>query len=55
MPRYTAESYAVRRNPTLPPELGWCVKDGDDTVCDVFYGAAMARRIAKLLNQEREA
>lgn len=45
---YTAETYCVVNS----GETGWCVKLGDDTVCDV-YGAdnkEMAERIADFLN-----
>lgn len=43
---YTAETYSVTSG-----ESGWCVKLGDDTVCDVYTGGqTMAERIAALLN-----
>ncbi|AGG89086.1 MULTISPECIES: hypothetical protein [Pseudomonadota] len=46
---YTAESYTA-----FPAggrhESGWCVKCGDDTVCDVVGGQGDAERIAALLN-----
>lgn len=46
--KYTAETYCV----ITSGETGWCVKQGDDTVCDVYlHGELMARHIAWLLNQ----
>ncbi|KGQ19882.1 hypothetical protein LF41_2389 [Lysobacter dokdonensis DS-58] len=45
---YTCESYCVIDT----GETGWCVKCGDDTVCDVYFGGEdMARRIADQLNE----
>lgn len=44
---YTAETYAVINT----GETGWCVKRGPDTVCDVYAGEQIARRIAEALNQ----
>jgi hypothetical protein len=46
--RYTAESYAV----ITSGETGWCVKLGDDNICDVYSGEADARRMAELLNEK---
>ena len=43
---YVAEKYTV----ITSGEQGWCVKRGDDTVCDVYEGQAMAEKIASLLN-----
>ena len=47
-PSYAAETYCVVHT----GETGWCVKHGDDLVCDVYAhkGEEMARRIATLLN-----
>ncbi|HEU4376243.1 MAG TPA: hypothetical protein VFS02_22310 [Telluria sp.] len=47
--RYRAESYAVADT----GEIGWCVKYGDDTICDVYSGGQeMAETIAALLSAE---
>lgn len=47
--RYKAESYAVADT----GEIGWCVKYGDDTICDVYSGGQeMAETIAALLSAE---
>lgn len=43
---YTAETYTV----VTSGETGWCVKYGDDNICDVYAGEAMAKRIAEVLN-----
>lgn len=48
---YTAESYFVLTSGVT----GWCVKHGDDTVCDIYKGGqAVAERIAHLLNTTPE-
>jgi hypothetical protein len=45
--RYEAESYALIK--AGPVEYGWCVKYGDDTVCDTT-SKAVAEQIADALN-----
>lgn len=47
-PRYTAESYSLAKADGTA-EFGWCVKDGDDTICDVATQIE-ADRVARLLN-----
>lgn len=49
-PSYAAETYCV----VDTGETGWCVKRGDDLVCDVYahQGEEMARRITTLLNTQ---
>lgn len=46
---HTAESYTTFLG-RGKHESGWCVKLGDDTVCDVVGGQGDAERIAALLN-----
>lgn len=44
---YTAETYIV----ITSGETGWCVKYGDDTICDVYAGQQVAETIADYLNK----
>jgi hypothetical protein len=50
--RYTAETYCVLNT----GETGWCVKLGDDTICDVYGPEAeeQASLIARLLNEHED-
>lgn len=51
MTTFTAESYTV----ITSGETGWCVKLGDDNVCDVYTGGKdAAERIATLLNVAKD-
>lgn len=47
---YTAEDFLVLNT----GEKGFCVKLGDDTVCDVWTGEEDAKRIATALNFHQE-